>query len=164
MHCPMCHMPLNAIEAAGIELDQCESCHGIWFDKNELLPFIDFIMKSQTDIGFADYQTDTLRYSVPGGDEPIFSCPVCDSEMTKFNYAVDSDVILDRCPECGGLWVETPEIRELARFLEGEPALDRLYAARTGMAADSAALIDTVDGLVMIARALATNLPPSPWL
>lgn len=135
MHCPICKTHLRIIEAAGLELDQCPDCHGIWFDQNELRPFIDFALRYRDDIADAHYDPKKLHNAAPGVDEPTYPCPCCQVEMTKFNYAVDSNVILDRCPECNGLWVERPEIPDIASFLRGNPVHDRLALARAGMAA-----------------------------
>lgn len=134
MHCPVCKTHLRRIEAADLELDQCPDCHGIWFDKHELRPFIEFALQHRDDVEEAVYDPERSHYSIPGADEPVHKCPCCRADMTKFNYAVDSNVILDRCPECEGLWVERPEIPDLASFLRGNPAQDRLALAKAGMA------------------------------
>lgn len=147
MHCPNCKTHLRVIEAADLELDQCPDCHGIWFDRHELRPFLEFALQYRDDIDDAEYDPKRLWYSVVGNDEPVFSCPVCEAEMTKFNYAVDSNVILDRCPRCEGLWVERPEIPDLASFIKGNPAHDRLAAARAGMASLHTAFLDYMRGV-----------------
>ncbi len=36
LKCPACHHPLQLKYLDGIELDCCQHCNGIWFDKNEL--------------------------------------------------------------------------------------------------------------------------------
>jgi membrane associated rhomboid family serine protease len=46
--------------------------------------------------------------------------------MVKYNFSYDSNVILDRCDECEGIWVDGPEVRRLAIYLKGNPRLDRL--------------------------------------
>lgn len=142
MHCPACKTHLRIIAAADLELDQCPDCHGIWFDKDELKPFLDFALRYRDDVQDADYDPKRLWNSVVGDGEPTYRCPVCDVEMAKFNYAVDSNVILDRCPECEGLWVERPEIPDLASFVKGNPARDRLAAARAGMVGLHTAFLD----------------------
>lgn len=34
--CPRCSSPMNELVKAGIALDQCSNCEGIYFDKGEL--------------------------------------------------------------------------------------------------------------------------------
>jgi uncharacterized protein len=36
MKCPKCGMQLEAIAAAGVHVDKCSGCEGIWLDKGEL--------------------------------------------------------------------------------------------------------------------------------
>lgn len=36
MKCPKCGMNLIEIDFKGVKLDECSSCHGIWFDQGEL--------------------------------------------------------------------------------------------------------------------------------
>ena len=132
MHCPVCKTHLRVIDAADLELDQCPDCHGIWFDKNELRPFIEFALEHRDDIVDAEYDTARLRFSVPGGDEHQWSCPACHGAMTKFHYAVDSNVVVDRCPICEGLWLERGDVSRLTSFFKGDPNTDRaneVYAA-----------------------------------
>ena len=36
MRCPKCGMELEEIEFGGVQIDECSTCGGIWFDKGEL--------------------------------------------------------------------------------------------------------------------------------
>ena len=36
MHCPSCYTALSVADRAGIEIDYCPSCRGVWLDKGEL--------------------------------------------------------------------------------------------------------------------------------
>lgn len=166
MHCPICKSHLRIIEAAHLELDQCPTCHGVWFDQHELRPFIEFVLQNRDDVDDAHYDPLKGQYSVPGAEEPVYPCPVCAVDMVKFNYAVDSNVILDRCPECEGLWVEKPEVRDLASFILGEPIADKVVSAQAGMAASSADLKSTVEATVKNIHSLALALGgvgPRKW-
>ena len=48
MKCPKCGNGLKEVSLAGIQIDQCESCHGIFFDAGEL----DILMKTNEPKGF----------------------------------------------------------------------------------------------------------------
>jgi Zn-finger nucleic acid-binding protein len=62
------------------------------------------------------------------------TCVKCESVLDKARV---SDVEVDLCPSCGGLWLDHGEIERLGR---GAPAeLDRLRAALTGSPTPSAA-------------------------
>ena len=38
--CPLCNINTDIIDLAGVELDYCYNCSGIWFDKGELTKLV----------------------------------------------------------------------------------------------------------------------------
>ena len=36
MNCPVCSVSLSITERAGIEIDYCPTCRGVWLDRGEL--------------------------------------------------------------------------------------------------------------------------------
>lgn len=36
MNCPHCNIPLSMADRAGIEIDFCPQCRGVWLDRGEL--------------------------------------------------------------------------------------------------------------------------------
>lgn len=52
MHCPKCGRELKTIERDGLQLDFCEGCEGIWFDKGELEALINMEIAQRA--GFFD--------------------------------------------------------------------------------------------------------------
>jgi Zn-finger nucleic acid-binding protein len=44
--------------------------------------------------------------------------------MKKFNYAYDSNIMLDKCPECGGIWTDADDLHKVAVCNKGNPKLD----------------------------------------
>jgi len=45
--------------------------------------------------------------------------------MEVVNYSYDSNVFLDKCPACGGVWTDEGEVERVARYLKGNPAVNR---------------------------------------
>lgn len=41
MLCPLCAIPLEAVERLGIELDHCPECNGMWLDAGELTNLVE---------------------------------------------------------------------------------------------------------------------------
>ena len=39
VQCPLCNINTDIIDLAGVELDYCYNCTGIWFDKGEINKF-----------------------------------------------------------------------------------------------------------------------------
>ena len=40
-------------------------------------------------------------------------CPKCGDQMQTFQYAVNSGVLLDRCPNRHGLWLDPGELEQV---------------------------------------------------
>ena len=50
--------------------------------------------------------------------EGAFSCPHCHNEMEKREYGYCSQIMIDVCPSCRGIWLHKDEILELEIFFE----------------------------------------------
>jgi len=50
--------------------------------------------------------------------EGVFACPKCEREMEKREYAYCSQIMIDVCPSCRGVWLHQDEIAELEIFFE----------------------------------------------
>ena len=116
MECPTCHKPLNPNSLHGQAVDQCPTCNGLWLDDAELGPII-----RQT----KPPRTATEAASCCGG----VACPRCNDVLAPFNYAHDSGVFVNKCPSCGGMWLEAGRLELLARYRAGSPAIQRLENA-----------------------------------
>ncbi|MDH7599155.1 MAG: zf-TFIIB domain-containing protein [Sedimentisphaerales bacterium] len=103
MDCPVCRDPMVTLELAGVEIDHCLGCGGIWFDRGEL----EALMASPD-------ETEQLIWSlrpVDAGREGYRRCPLCDRRMEK--VALDlgqTRVVLDRCRDGDGLWFDKGEL------------------------------------------------------
>lgn len=128
MKCPNCSSGLSKMHYKDEEVDFCKSCKGAWFDSGELNSVIDKIVSSD-EIPSADIDLDKTVISKYGFAEDIRSCPCCHSEMSKLNYAYDSNIFLDKCKSCQGMWADGDEIMKLAVFRKGNPVLDRMGKA-----------------------------------
>jgi membrane associated rhomboid family serine protease len=126
--CPKCRSSLSPKNYGDIEVDFCGGCGGVWFDDGELEATLDRIIATQ-DIPDAPIELEKDITSVFAIDEEQRPCPACDVEMLKVNYAYDSNVILDKCPACGGIWADDGEVMRLAVFRKGNPILDRMGEA-----------------------------------
>jgi len=48
MKCPVCQVELKIAERAGIEIDYCPNCRGIWLDRGELDKIIErYVLSSE---------------------------------------------------------------------------------------------------------------------
>ena len=122
MICPVCKSQLHRRELVNVEIDSCSTCRGIWFDSGELGPVaLAFSQRS----GLREPKHQLRRSIVPAQDvdESPRDCPRCSLVLEKLNYAVDSNIILDRCRQCGGLWCDGPELDNLVSYVKGREDL-----------------------------------------
>lgn len=122
MKCPSCSNRLQQVRTKSATVDVCPSCKGIWFDAGELPDFAKTLAESeeispQKTKLFTRREVRTL-YDVKEKDK---ICPKCSKKLHRFNYSYDSNVFLDKCPGCEGIWTDGGEIKEIARYLKDDP-------------------------------------------
>jgi len=121
LSCPACGSSLRTIRNNRVEVDICPKCRGTWFDRDELQPFLKTLATA------AETEEDELRISTrqvtPGYNvlQDDRTCPRDGTEMSTFNFAYDSNVFLDRCPQCAGVWADGDEVPRLATYIKGNP-------------------------------------------
>lgn len=114
MRCVKCDGELERQLVGDVEVDQCQSCHGVWFDFGELERALDH----------ADYQT-LMRQTrdLEGHDRQRGRCPVCGGEgkLTPVIYVKwGQEITMDTCAVCFGQWLDGKQIKALkeAGFFE----------------------------------------------
>lgn len=124
--CPDDGSTLDRRAFHGLILDVCPLCAGIFFDEGE--------MAALQDAG-AHALGEVEEATLPGltfadCDEPK-RCPSCHALMCAYAYRYSSDIRLDGCEKCGGVWVQDGELERVAVHLRGpSPALGGIPAAR----------------------------------
>lgn len=126
MICPACGASLRRFKYRGLVVDTCTRCQGIWFDPGEMMEYIEFLLKDHADIPDAKIDLDSEVVTERKISESSRTCPRCNETMQKLNYAYDSNIILDKCSTCEGIWADGPEIERLAVYSKGNPILDRM--------------------------------------
>ena len=114
MICPVCKSDMIDVEHADIELEYCVSCHGVWFDAEEL----ELLLGS---MGFDDHGLplpDILHAPEAPTGEKKRRCPIRGQKMKKMALgAKPEELIIDVCPQGHGLWFDGGEIGHLLRQL-----------------------------------------------
>jgi Zn-finger nucleic acid-binding protein len=113
--CPKSHSSLESVEVGGVKIERCPRCEGMWFDRNELR-----VLKDREDNG--DYQwldVDLWRDmdKFRARKQQRYACPKDGTPMTTVHYA-DSDIAVDVCSMCKGMWLDKEEYHEIIRYLE----------------------------------------------
>ncbi len=107
MNCPRCDEGLAAESQAGLELDRCSTCGGVWLDKGE-----DEALTRPEEKALAEHVAGLDSWAGVD-DSPLIRCPRCAGVMKREIYAA-SRVEIDRC-DCG-VWLDKGELEKIAAY------------------------------------------------
>ncbi len=119
MKCPVCagNLQTRRVKNQGLDIDQCESCRGIWFDSNELKSVLGHLAstheripkgaRKRKDAECPRCQQPLLEHSYPGTSVKVHSCATCagvwldNTELSAIRSArKDNQQQLVKCPNC----------------------------------------------------------------
>ena len=108
MHCPKCNTDLEPTnvdlkEHGVVIIDICPDCGGSWCDKGELDQLDDSTRTNVEDIEFRAH----------GGSHQSLKCPSCGSNLEAVTPEDTDNVVLDRCPNCVGFWLDVGELEKM---------------------------------------------------
>ncbi len=119
--CPVCSglMPARAI--AGIGINECPSCNGIWVPEDRFDELVTKACEAAREKNLTGLGVDVRVAGANPRDTQVRyrKCPACDGFMQRANFRKRSGVIIDRCHN-HGTWLDADELEAIAGFiLEG---------------------------------------------
>jgi Zn-finger nucleic acid-binding protein len=98
-----------------VTVDRCGSCHGLWFDGDEIEHAIDVTTK-----GVSREEAAALRRSLPNPSGPVeevryLACVRCGERMARRQAAPRAGTIVDICRD-HGVWFDGGEFDRFAAF------------------------------------------------
>ncbi len=119
MRCPNCDQSLRPCQYESATIHTCDGCHGEFIGAGELREIVNTREKSFSLEVLAAIENRAPSFGVPdGAKDRSLACPACDMAMDVLNYAADTAVIVDRCPSCGGVWLDDDELEHIQGILE----------------------------------------------
>lgn len=113
--CPNCEVELVTKSIGPVEVDECEKCGGIWFDKDELRRAKD---ATDSDLNWLDFQIwKHAKEFTAIPSEP--KCPNGHKSMVSLLYG-HTAVVIDYCPTCLGTWLDKGQFKKIIDSLEDE--------------------------------------------
>lgn len=107
MKCPKCN-DANLMNVLG-QLDFCPSCQGTWFDKGEAAKYFSL----QEDI-------PDLATALASAKKTSLACPRCSNILEELKYTEASELVLDRCVSCNGIWFDAEEVDQLMKWADSQ--------------------------------------------
>ena len=119
MQCPRDGGTLTSETYEGdVGVDRCTTCAGIWLDAGELRDVQETIEHDYShELG--RIETVAAAYALARQKvQPDVDCPKCGSALFATEYGHCSYILVDRCPDCGGVWLDAGELQALEKFFE----------------------------------------------
>jgi Zn-finger nucleic acid-binding protein len=112
-----------------VEFDICHDCRGIWVSGEQFHKLAVLVATEGQVPSSAKLTFEPRKVLKPGPDNPVRVCPQCTLAMHRFNYAYDSNIFLDRCEQCKGIWLDPNEIIDIAAHIQYNPDVDAVGRA-----------------------------------
>jgi uncharacterized protein len=110
MNCPVCGEPFSVEILEDQEILACRGCGGMWLHRHQLNKLL---KESGGDVELCSFNTHPREDR--HGEIKCLECP--DTLMRKINFLDYSDIVLDRCPSCGSLWLDSGELTNMHGYV-----------------------------------------------
>ena len=120
MNCSTCHTPMHRIDYEGIALETCSRCNGEWLDHDEVGKITKLReVRFDPQLRRAVAEAASIKGIPAKEHERRVVCPKCYTAMNPINYGGGSGIIIDKCPECAGFWLDDKELEGIQMVVEG---------------------------------------------
>jgi Zn-finger nucleic acid-binding protein len=104
---------------SNVVVDKCPRCSGIFLDKGELEAIQEIKERSYEEELKVIPDDVAAAYAIARQKQQgTANCPKCAREMFAKEYAYCSRILIDVCPTCAGVWLESGELKALEVFFE----------------------------------------------
>lgn len=117
--CPACKSSLNQYGIFGIEFEGCPRCKGVFLDCSELRKLKDKATNgSWRTLQWMDDEVEAIERTNMTLSNRF--CPKCDGIKLLTTSFGDSEVLIDYCTKCNGIWLDRDEFQEIMRHLNSQ--------------------------------------------
>ncbi len=117
--CPVCKpdVKMDIYDLHSVKYEGCPECKGIFLDQGELRKLKDHSKENEwMELNWIDDEIDEIENSLKI-DSHLF-CPKCSDVKMVGGYYGKSNVVIEWCPGCKGLWLDRKEFRDITGYLE----------------------------------------------
>ncbi len=121
MKCPRCSSTLNPVKYDGQVVEVCPDCKGEWLHAGELQKLVEHHDEVFTPEEIASLEPVNKEiFTAEKDDYDELNCPLCGNvRMEHFNYGDTSGIILHKCTECGGIWMDKDQLQKVEEVVDG---------------------------------------------
>jgi Zn-finger nucleic acid-binding protein/ribosomal protein L40E len=114
--CPVCPAPLTPRSLAGLAVQECATCRGLWVPAVNFDTLVARAGARQQTTPSDGLGTRTDARPTPSARVAYRPCPVCRQVMHRKNFARISGVVVDWC-RTHGTWLDANELEQIAAFV-----------------------------------------------
>jgi Zn-finger nucleic acid-binding protein len=123
MDCPKCRHALSEFKThEGVIIDICDSCKGVWFDRGEVAAYADLTRD------IPELQQVWRNATVTRNP-----CPRCRVPLEEMQYSTQDPLLIDRCPACGGIWLDSGELGKVMELAQRGGTRSKVFDAIQAM-------------------------------
>lgn len=131
LECPVCERNMSTRIVAGVEVQECGKCHGLWAPEMRFEALVDRAIAAAREQSIEGMKPKPrVDGANPASNQVVYRrCPECDALMGRQNFRKRSGVVIDRCSH--GTWLDAHELEQIAGFVLSGRAekADRMVAA-----------------------------------
>ena len=109
--CPNDGTTLENILVEDVPVDRCPNCGGHWLDRAELEALQE---KHGADV-------DPVEIGAVGVTESTRKCPLDGTTMRAHEFAEHTNIRIDQCPNCQGIWLDRDELEQILAYFDQHP-------------------------------------------
>ncbi len=114
--CPACETRMPPSQVAGIAVNECPGCHGLWVAGDHFDALVQRAVRTREQRSPGDAPPRTTGGNPVRQELRYRRCPECDQFMLRTNYRRSSGIILDEC-RSHGTWLDADELEQVAGFI-----------------------------------------------
>ncbi len=118
MECPRCYRETVTGDYEGYPVCRCDKCGGFWVEGGVLRN----IIETRKEIMPSEAIEEARKWhssAIPKRElHDEYQCPACGSTLSRAVYGYDTGVVIDRCPNGCGIWLDKGELIALQSFDE----------------------------------------------
>lgn len=104
---------------ADIEVDLCQSCRGVFLDHGELERIQQTVERDHSALLAKPPDTVSQAFELARQQQRAdLTCPKCQGKMSKQEHGYCSQILVDVCTTCRGIWLDRGELEALEVFFE----------------------------------------------
>lgn len=119
INCPVCQLQLQACVYEGKLVGHCPNCLGHWLRKAVLQHVIATRIVPLDRAAAAKLAKAAPDRTIPHVElTRVLECPECKTPLEPRKFADDSPIVVNRCADCEGVWLDRQELERVQMLIE----------------------------------------------